>query len=128
MSNKTRILDINEWIDNYSTFMADEALKLLQAQGEKKGPEVHRALLIHFLARVLTNAVFNVLHERPKSETATKKEILEHNKKNFSEFKEQVQDMVALSFQTAMSHYGGKTMEYYCQIRPVPEPVNGTVN
>lgn len=128
MSKNTKILDINDWIDDYSTFMADEALKMLQAQGDKKGPDVHRALLIHFLARVITSSVFSVLHERPKNEKANKNEVLEHNKKNYAGFKEQIEEMIAMSFGTALSHYSGKDLDYYCVIRPVPEMISTKVN
>lgn len=118
-----KTLDLNEWVDNFSTFMADEALKMLRAQGHKKGPEVFKALVIHFLARVMTSTIYDVLLERP-ADKMSKKELIEYNKKAFSDFKENMQEAVAMSFGTAMEHYSGKKIEYYCQVRPVPEPLN----
>lgn len=122
-----KILDINDWIDDYSTFMADEALKLIDAQGNKRGPEVKRALIIHFMARVLTSTVFTVLHERPEK-VKDKKERLDFNKKNYAEFKEQICEMIGMSFSTALSHYSGKSIEYYCVIKPIPDPLSKAVN
>lgn len=124
---QVKILDLNAWIESFSAFMADETLKVLRANCAKRGPDVSRALCIHFLARVLSSTVLDTLHERmenPQSEA----EALRFNQKQFAELKIQVQDAVALSFQTAMSHYTGRQVEYYCTIKPVPDPVNSTVN
>lgn len=126
MSN-LKTLDLNEWIDSFSAFMADETLKILRLNTEKRGPEVGRALCIHFLARIMTSTVLESLHmrlENPKTE----EDALKYNQKCFAELKTQIQDAVSLSFQTAMSHYTGRQVEYYCQIKPIPEPLSGTIN
>jgi hypothetical protein len=129
VSKNVKALDLNEWVDNFSTFMADEALKMLNAQGQKKGPEVQRALLFHFLARIITSSVYDALNDRGNLDSsASKKQVFEFTKKNFSDFKESLQDTIAMSFQTAFSHYAGRDMEYYCQIRPVPDPLSNKVN
>lgn len=118
-----KTLDLNEWVDNFSTFMADEALKMIRAQGLKKGPEVYKALAVHFMARVLTSTVFDVLNERPVDKLG-KKQLLEYNKNAFANFKEDIQEAVAMSFGTALEHYSGSKLEYYCTIKPVPAPLN----
>ncbi len=127
MSKNVKTLDLNEWIDSFSTFMADETLKILRGHSNKRGREVGRALCIHFLARVLSATVLDTLNTQ--DETAqTEKEQYEFSKHQFAELKTQVQDSVALSFQTALSHFTGRQVEYYCTIKPVPDPVTGTVN
>ncbi len=122
-----KTLDLNEWIDSFSTFMADETLKILRGHTDKRGPEVGRALCIHFLARVLTATVLDTLNTR-KDGAKDDEEQFRFSKDQFLDLKTQVQDATALSFQTAFHHFTGRNVEYYCVIKPVPEPLNGTVN
>jgi hypothetical protein len=127
MSKDLKVLDLNQWIDSFSAFMAEETLKILRANSEKRGPEVGRALCIHFLSRVLANTVLDTLNTRKES-AKTEEEQYNYSKKLFLDLKLQVQDAVALSFQTALGHFTGRQVEYYCQIKPIPEPLNKTVN
>ena len=48
--------------------------------------------------------------------------------KNFENFKMAVQEATSSGFSAAMSHFSGRTAEYYCQINLVPEPLSKTVN
>ncbi len=127
MSKNIKTFDVNEWLDNFSTFMADETLKVLRAQSDKRGPEVYKQLVNHYFARLLTATIYDVLQERPLGVT-DKKKILEHNQKNFAGFKEQIQDGVALAFTSAMQHYSGSQIEYYVSIKVVPEPISQSNN
>lgn len=122
-----KTLDLNEWIDSFSAFMAEETLKILRGHTEKRGREVGRALCIHFLSRVLATTVLDTLKDR-KEDAKSEKEQYDFSKKQFLDLKVQVQDAVALSFQTALSHFTGRQVEYYCQIKPIPDAINGTVN
>ena len=43
---------------------------------------------------------------------------------DYNDFKIKIQNSIALGFQDAMSQWSGKSVEFYCQIKPVPEPIN----
>lgn len=115
----SKTLDLNVWIDSYSTYMADEALKLLRAKGDRKGPEVYRALCLNFIMKILGSVILETLQERPAN-VKDNEEMIEYNKKVFGELKMSTQDVVAMAFHTALSHYSGKNVDYFCTIKVVP--------
>jgi hypothetical protein len=128
-SLKKQPLDVNEWLEDYSAFMADEAMKLLKAQGKKKGDHEYKALVTLFVYRILATVLIDTLHERPESFSgATNDELFEANKKAYGDVKHQIQEAVGMAFTTAMSHYSGRVVDFYCQVKPVPEVQNGLSN
>jgi hypothetical protein len=42
----------------------------------------------------------------------------------FAGVKQDIQDAVSVGVQTAVNKYAGLDIEYYCQVKPVPEPIN----
>lgn len=118
-SLKKQPVDINEWLEDYSAFMADEAIKLLKAQGKKKGDIEYKALVTLFLYRIMTQLLIETLHERPDG--LDEEGAYNFSRKAYGDVKYQLQESVAMAFTTAMGHFYGKPVEFYCQVKPIPE-------
>jgi len=67
--------------------------------------------------------VYAELNERDKS-LKTKEEMLNFAMKNFAALKVSIQESVAAGFQGAVSTFSGQQVDYYCQVKPIPEPIN----
>lgn len=78
---------------------------------------------MRFLAAFLTTALVKVLKERP-ADTRSPEQVYKFVANNFAEMKTKVQVAVAASFESAMSHHTGRSVEYFCRVSPVPESVN----
>lgn len=87
---------------------------------------------IRYVSVSLLNKFFGALIYRTLVEPKTlNQSALEHEQyvmKNMGDLKNQIQDCIANSFQEAMGAFTGQPVEYYCQIKVVPEPTSTTVN
>lgn len=61
---------------------------------------------------------------RDKIPTKSKEERYQAIKDSFEKTKFSIQEAIAIAFQTSMRNHANTPVEYYCQIKPVPEPVN----
>lgn len=82
-----------------------------------------RELSMTFLASFIGSIVYAVLKEKPVK-SKDMKDALDFTANNFLELKIGMQNAMAAGFQGAMQEYSGKSVEYYCQVKTVPEPVN----
>lgn len=117
--------DIERLKIEFSSRMVDHVAKAIISEG-KANPELSRnELHLHFIACYLGSLVYTRLLEKPKGK-GKRGGVAEydHALKNFNELKVGTQDAVAKAFQGAMSTFAGQTVDYYCQIKVIPEPVN----
>lgn len=122
------ILDLNHWIESFSTFMADEALKVLRAKSQDKGIEAYKALSLSFISRILGTVVLETLQDRPLHIDPNSEEMAAYNLRVFSELKRATQDAVAMAFTVATQHYSRKDIEYYCELKIVPPMISKGIN
>ncbi len=80
-----------------------------------------------FLASFLQLLVQKALQEIPDN-VFTPDELFHFSKLGLAETKVLVQNSIAAGFQKATSNFTGQDVEYYCQVRVVPEPVSRTIN
>ena len=114
--------DINEWLDSFSTQMSDGAINLCQAKASSRGGiDVYKALICAIVAKMVGTAAVHVLMSAPE-ELKGEKVRYEYVKEAFVSYKAGIQEAVAAAFTAAMSNFSGKELEYYCLIKPVPEP------
>lgn len=115
---------LQNYKEQMSKHMVTEVLQFLEKQKQDHGIEVSKQLSISFLACVLGALIMQVLNEKPKKKGYTGTELYNFTSKNFATYKLEIQDAVAAGFQGAFNTFSGRTVEYYCQVKPVSEPVN----
>lgn len=81
---------------------------------------VRHSLHVNFIARFIGAYVYQALMQKPEK-ACGKEELLKFTKENFKASKQAVQDAVSAAFSGAMSAFSGKDIEYYCQVKVVPE-------
>jgi hypothetical protein len=102
-----------------------EVMRYLTEQGKAFGADVAKAAYIKFLETSLFTVTATVLTERPVADgLVSGKAMAAFCVRNVGTFKYDVQNAIAAAFQSAMSHYAGYTVEYYCDIKPVPKSVD----
>lgn len=97
-------------------------LKQHQALNHAKRP-FNKSPEVNFLAKYLSLTLYAALNiQMPASMTQDQKVEAIH--KNLGLVKSDIQEAVVMAFQEEMTRFSGKPIEYYCQIAPVPNPIN----
>lgn len=108
-----------------SKHMVSEVIRFIEKKREDKGDDKFASdLSIQFLASYVGALVYSVLKEPPPDLKADKDKMLEHYTRSFLEIKMRIQDAVSAGVAGALTTATGKSIEYYTQIKVVPEPVN----
>lgn len=118
--NKT--ITFAQWSTQVSQLMVRECFRVMSKQG-KEG-ELVRYVAKEFLYNFIGNLAMQTLEEGPPKKDPSKKEELDFVLGSFSSLKDQIQSSVGQAFGDAMSDFTGQDVEYYCQIKPIPEPTN----
>jgi hypothetical protein len=100
--------------------MTAEVLTYLNKREKEGGNIFAKELALNFVSKLVSCLVYKTLQERP-TETIEGEQLADYVTANFATFKSGIQDAIATSFQAAMSQYSGKAIDYYCQIKLVPE-------
>jgi hypothetical protein len=101
--------------------LVSETFKLID--GQAKSVEQQNKLAAVFLAKFAGIMVYRALTLKAP-ESFKKEEIVKFVMNNFRNSKQSVQESIAAAFTGAMHTYSGQSIEYYCQIRPVPAALN----
>ncbi len=128
MANPPATQDVNKWIETFSAFMAEEALKVLRKKTDDKGIEAYTAVTLSFLSRVLGNLVLDTLQDRPVHLQGDSEAMGDNALKTYGALKIGVQDAVSLAFTMASQHYFNKDISYYCEIKVEPPMLSKEVN
>jgi hypothetical protein len=115
---------IYAWLEEMSEFIARESYNLIKLTGDPKGSS--KKLSSMFIRYFVSKMVLDSLTEYKKKKLDGK-EAYDFTKKNFSEMKDELQLEIAKGFEIGFLKYSGKDIEYYCQVKPVPEPINKEV-
>lgn len=123
MSNLPQNPDFQKWADNYCQEIVNATFRLFAAQARNRGGgNTARFLAMLFLAKFVGSIVLSVLNEKPS--TTSEEENYKHSVKTFSDIKLKIQEAVAAGFTGAMTVFTGHQVEYYSQIKTVPEAAN----
>lgn len=123
-SNKKQVLTVEEAIEQVARGMALEIFKLFDQQSEYKGTHYGRDLASRFLSHFVFVALVKALDPSQLSSNLTKEEMCALTADSFADMKLRFQESVSGGFTNAMSKFAGKYVDYYCDIRVVPTPVN----
>jgi len=121
--NHEMVVSLDEWVDNFTSYIAAENLKLIRSYGADKGDKALKKLYVSFLKNYLETVILAVLSDYPK-EMMDDKEIYEYVSGHFKDLKYDIQNEIALAFNDAVSKFSGQYLDYYCEIKPIPEPAS----
>lgn len=114
----TKTLTVDEYTERLAIDMTDEVFKFVNFYEDKLGTGTGQILIASFLRDFIKQLVFNALNAHVEARD------FQATMKAFAEIKTLVQDAVAQSFSEGVESFSGKPMDYYCDIKPVPKPVN----
>lgn len=124
MAKNNLIMD--NWVDEFSKFIAEESFKLTKAVGKPKGIKTTKRMMTRFLKFYVETLVFSSLVEY-KERDLTPQSAYKFTKENLLSVRAAVQEEVARGFEDAFHKYSGQLVEYYVTINEVPEPKNKEV-
>lgn len=109
--------------EEYSVQFTNDVLKQLfdsiDAETERLGADFGSCLTTTLLASFVGNIIYRGL-VHSATETSTE----EQKFKNYQHDKDLVSRSVAKGFEVAFRNFSNITMDYYCVVQPVPEPIN----
>lgn len=108
--NTTELLSIEEWTENLIRTLIMENIKLLAEEEKRLGAHYKGHLFTSFLASFVGALLYKTVEGKAKSSKA------------FVTMQGLVEDAVAAGFSGAVTQATGKSAEYYCQVKVVPEP------
>lgn len=123
---KSKKQSFQDWAEEFSVLIADETLKIM-TQHSRNNEDAVKFAASMLISRIVGTLVFRTLTE-PPSINKSKKSHEDFVLKNMAEMKLTIQNAVSAGFQQAMTQYSGQPIEYYCTIKPVPEPLTETLN
>lgn len=119
----TKLLSLDEAVKDAAENLVNENVRILNTYTATLGAERTNIVALTFLKGLVATLLYKVLKQNP-GPLYSKEEVHDLVQKEFGEMKLNVQDAVSGGFQHAMSMWSGMHVEYYCQVRPVPEPLN----
>lgn len=120
VGGRSKKKDFQEYASDLGELMSEDVFKMIERQtGTNK--EAAKYIQAMFVSRFVQMVVASALEE---NKHVSDKELL----KVMSETKMALQNAVAAGFQNAMTEFSGRQVEYYCQIKVVPEPVSNKLN
>lgn len=85
-----------------------------------KNQDKNVSVELQFVCLFIKAMVESVLND-PGDVNASKRRQYEYMKDNFESMKRGIQNAVALAFQIPMQSFSKSDVEYYCQIRTIPD-------
>lgn len=111
------------WAEIMAKHILSEMFKVFDAQEQEHGPDMAQLICLKVLTKYVGAIAYNTMQDRP-DDTMTNKELGTYVIENFAAMKTRVQEAIATGFQDAMYTHAGKTVDYYCQVTAVGDPIN----
>ena len=126
MSTKKKDEDLTneEWKEKFAKHLLAVTFKCIEEEEKARGVEFADGLAVSFVAGFTGALIYHILNRQHPDNTKVKKELYNFVSTNYSDIKLKVENAVAAGFTGALSSYSGKQVEYYCQVKVVPEPAN----
>jgi len=124
MSKKLKKVTNEEWLDEFSSFVGRETQKLLRGYA-KSHDQTAEDLLARYLNHLIKNTLVDIVTKYEKeSVIRTQEELYELTYKDYKAFKFKLESEMADAFTQVMSKFSGKSLDYYCEISLMPDPIN----
>lgn len=128
MSDKKSLLVMTDEMTAkaFASYLVDEMCKIFNAQEASKGQDYARTLIAYMVSGIIASSIHRALISKPPGEI-TKQEAYDYVSGNFKQMKVSIQEAVAVGFEVAMMEYTKQPVEYYCQVKTVPNQMNQKV-
>ncbi len=114
-----------QWAQSQGLQLATKAFKALFEQRAQVGEENYRLAFSMFLSGMIASFLNVGLMQRPKDEALySQEELSKFAEQNFTDMKALLQTSVANGVQSGILSWSGMEIEYYCLIKPTPDPIN----
>lgn len=110
------------WGSELCDTISKEVMALLYAEEKKYGVAFSESVGITIIARLVSTLYFNALTPTAEQEKLSDVELEKIVSTRANTMKLALQDSIAAGFAGAMEMFSGRSIEYYCQVKPVPEP------
>lgn len=118
-----KTLTVEEWAEHYTVPIISQVYHALREEEDGLGPACKELFTGMFISGFVAALVFDALTQlKPPKTSALKK--FEMTTRDFNEVKLKIQESVADGFSRAFKEFTGKGVDYYCQVRAIPEPTN----
>lgn len=119
-------VSFEDYANQFSDLIVRETYNLIRAQNKEYGVDAVKYISTAVISKLISLILLDTLQEKP-AQKSTRQHAYDFTHKNFNIIKNQIQDSVASAFSGAMMSWAGKNVEYYCQVKTVPEPTNTKV-
>lgn len=120
------VTSLQEYIDEYVLALTDAITDGLNEQVHLIGSDHARILAMTIVTSLVAAILYKELRVKADGATSRAKEqaVIDH----FSQTKDLMQEAVAAGFALSMSKFSGKSVDYYCQVKPVPVSPSKSMN
>lgn len=116
------IKSTEDWARDAARVLAEDMLKELISQEKKVGSSAALEMAVNFLC-FYTAGVLSLVLSSQVPDAKNKQEKLESIQNHFAAMKASIQNAMAVAFQSSLGQFANRDdLEYYCIIKPVPEP------
>lgn len=123
MSEK-KYLHIDSYVADFGEELAARTLSLIKASLPQKDDEIKKLAQQKFLKSYVETIILESLGKHVANVELSQKELEKKTEDELLDIKLQIQGSIEAAFESAMSSFTGYSIDYYCQIKPVPEPIN----
>lgn len=114
---------LTDWCEGFAHKAALDLYQLFEEERNKVGADNYKHLTATFLAGFISALVFRSLAYMPEG-IKSDKDKCNYAMESFGDLKVRVQEAVAAGFAGGMRTWSGKDVDYFCQVKVVPEPIN----
>lgn len=125
--NNKPLVTLEQWSEKVTGDLAYEVFQALEDHALLVTPEVHRNMMMQFLASYVSAVCYRSLAYIPEG-IVDKEEQYKYAKDSFGDIKVKICEAVAAGVGGGMATWSGKIVDYYCLIKVVPEPESKSVN
>lgn len=122
-SKKPKLKTLEEWCEEFAHKAAMDVYQLFEDERDKVGSENYKVMTATFIAGLLSALVFRSLAFVPEK-LKSDKDKCDYAEQSFADLKIRIQEAVAAGFAGGMKTWSGKNVDYYCQVKVMPEPAN----
>lgn len=107
-------------VEQFAHFLTADTMGFINQNAV--GVELEAAL--HFLSMFVGHLVYQALTNKPDTAGYSQEEEVDYAFKSYKNMKENIEGALAMGFKGAMETFSGKNSDFYCQVTPVPAPIN----
>lgn len=114
--------DLDQYRSDLTQNIVTEIFKILDKEKKELGIDFSEEVLLSVLASIISTSIHKVLNSKTKNLSDKEKELI--ISKLYLDAKTNIENAIGAGFSTAFSDFVGTEVDFYCEVKAVPEPVN----